>query len=186
MPPPHLLPTTFLRRTSGPWPGLPTSLSPPQGVQGRRNSGLAWIRHRDLSWGLALSPAPPPATELPPLPPPPPPQFCVCLFTATPAAYGSSQARGRIRATAASDPSHILNLYHSLQQQGTFNPLSKTRDQTHILMDTNPVLNPLSLSRNYLYHPAVLNLPSDRCPQPTSHGGQFSSLATLALHISIL
>ena len=42
--------------------------------------------------------------------------------------------------TAMSDPSRIR-----LQQcQILINPLSKARDQTHILMDTSRVLNPVS------------------------------------------
>ena len=48
------------------------------------------------------------------------------LFRAPPAAYGSSQARGRIRAVAD-------GLYWIL------NPLSEARDQTHNLMDTSQV-----------------------------------------------
>ena len=34
------------------------------------------------------------------------------------------------------DPSHICNLHRRLQQHQILNPLSKARDQTHILMDT--------------------------------------------------
>ena len=45
-------------------------------------------------------------------------------------AYGGSQARGQIGAIAAS-------LHHSSQQRHITDPLSKARDQTHILMDTN-------------------------------------------------
>ena len=53
----------------------------------------------------------------------------VCLFfRAAPAAYGSYQARGQIRATAAS-------LYHSSQQGQILNPLRKARDQIRIRMD---------------------------------------------------
>ena len=40
-------------------------------------------------------------------------------------------------ATATWDPSCIRNLYHSSQQRQTPDPLSKTRDQTCILMDTS-------------------------------------------------
>ena len=55
------------------------------------------------------------------------------LFIAAPVAYGSSQARGRIRAAAASlrhsqailDPSLICDQHHSLQQCQILNPLSK-------------------------------------------------------------
>ena len=52
----------------------------------------------------------------------------ICLFRAAPAAYGGSQARGAIGATAAV-------LHHSSQQCQIFNPLSKTRVRTHNLMD---------------------------------------------------
>ena len=44
--------------------------------------------------------------------------------------YGSSQARGRIRAAAA-------GLHHSSQQRQILNPLSEARDQICILMDTS-------------------------------------------------
>ena len=63
---------------------------------------------------------------------------------AAPATYGSSWARGRIRtvaegyttATATPYPSHICDLCCSLQQYRNFNPMSKARDQTHILTET--------------------------------------------------
>ena len=56
--------------------------------------------------------------------------FIYCNFRAEPMAYGSSQARSRIRATAAglphshsnSDPSHIYNLYYSAWQCWILNP----------------------------------------------------------------
>jgi len=38
-------------------------------------------------------------------------------------------------ATATPDPSHICNLYQSSWQRQIPNPLSKVKDQTHILMD---------------------------------------------------
>ena len=50
--------------------------------------------------------------------------------------------------TATLDPSCICNLHHSLQQHQILNPLRKVRDQTHILMDTSLVLNPLNYSGN--------------------------------------
>ena len=70
--------------------------------------------------------------------------FCFGLFRATPAAYGSSQARGLIGTTAASlhhshsmwDLSRVCDLHHSSQQRQILNPLSKARGQTLILMDT--------------------------------------------------
>ena len=73
----------------------------------------------------------------------------VLLFRVAPAACGSSQARGRIRATAAglhhghsnarSEPHHICNVHHSSRQRWIFNPLSEARDRTHILMDPSQV-----------------------------------------------
>ena len=47
------------------------------------------------------------------------------------------------KATATPDPSCICNLCHSLWQRRIFNPLSKARDGTRILMDTSQVLNML-------------------------------------------
>ena len=62
-----------------------------------------------------------------------------CLFRATPAAYGGSQARGLIGAVAAAyttatatpDLSHVCGLYHSSQQCWISSPLSKARDRPH-------------------------------------------------------
>ena len=42
-------------------------------------------------------------------------------------------------ATATWDPSHICNLHHSSWQCQILNPLSETRDWTHILMDTSQI-----------------------------------------------
>ena len=80
--------------------------------------------------------------------------FFLLFFRAALAAYGSSQARGRIRATAAGlyhshsnagsephlrptpqptaalDPSLVCSLNHSSQQCPILNPLSEARDQT--------------------------------------------------------
>ena len=73
-------------------------------------------------------------------------------FRAAPVAYGGSQVRGGIRATAA-------GLHHShsnfrfephpwpmpqLTAMQILNPLSRARDRTCVLMDTNRVCNPLS------------------------------------------
>ena len=63
--------------------------------------------------------------------------FVCLLFRATPAAYGSFQARGRIGAAAMQDPSHICNLHHSLWQCWILNPLTEAGDRTHILMDNS-------------------------------------------------
>ena len=38
-------------------------------------------------------------------------------------------------ATATGDPGHVCDLHHSLWQCRIFNPLSKARNQTHILVD---------------------------------------------------
>ena len=51
----------------------------------------------------------------------------ILLFRTTPAAYGGSQARGRMEAEAA-------GLHHSSRQRQIFNPLSKARDRTCNLM----------------------------------------------------
>ena len=42
-------------------------------------------------------------------------------------------------ATATGNPSYVCDLYHSSRHCGTLNPLSKVRDQTHILKDTSRV-----------------------------------------------
>ena len=63
---------------------------------------------------------------------------------ATAAAYGGSQARGRIGAAAAvlghsqatPDLSHTGNLGHSLWQHQILNPLSEAGDGTRVLEDT--------------------------------------------------
>ena len=62
---------------------------------------------------------------------------------AAPAAYGSSQARGRIgvaaeayaTATATPDTSHICKLHHSLWQHWILGPLSEAGDRTSILTE---------------------------------------------------
>ena len=84
------------------------------------------------------------------LPPPQP-----LLFIAIPAAYGSSQARGRIGAAAASytpaiettDSSYNCSLCQSLQQCQILNPLSKSRDWPASSQTLSWVLNTLSHSR---------------------------------------
>ena len=68
--------------------------------------------------------------------------FFFGISWAAPVAYGGSQARGRIRAVAASlaratatrDPSRVCNLHHSPRQRRIVNPLSKGRDRTRNLM----------------------------------------------------
>ena len=76
-----------------------------------------------------------------------PPKFYFIFFKAAPAAYGNSQARGQIRAAAASLYHNPTNAESELCLQTTsqimvtpdLNPLGKARDQTHILMDTSQV-----------------------------------------------
>ena len=46
------------------------------------------------------------------------------------------QAQAYSTATATSDPSHICELRHSLQQHQVPNPLREARDRTSILMET--------------------------------------------------
>ena len=69
------------------------------------------------------------------------------LFRATPTVYGSSQTRIKSElqlpacttTTATPDLSCVCNLNHSSWQHWIFNPLSKARDQTFIIMDTGRV-----------------------------------------------
>ena len=73
--------------------------------------------------------------------------FFFWLFRATLLAYGSSQAKVRIRAVASSlhnshrnlDLSHICHLLHSSWQLWILNPLSESKDGTCILMDTSRI-----------------------------------------------
>ena len=80
--------------------------------------------------------------------------FFFFLFRAAPAAYRSSWARGQIgvvayvTATATLDLSHICELHGSLGQHRIFNLRGEARDGTHILKETNQVLNLLSHSGN--------------------------------------
>ena len=72
--------------------------------------------------------------------------YFISLFYTRPAAYGCFQARGQVGAaavaytTSAATPelSHICVLHCNLQQCQILNPLSKTRDWTHILTETMP------------------------------------------------
>ena len=51
-------------------------------------------------------------------------------------------------ATAMPDPSHICDLHHSSWQCWILNPVGEAKDQTHILVDTSWVHNPLSYNKN--------------------------------------
>ena len=84
--------------------------------------------------------------------------FGFCLFRATPVTYGRSQPTGQTGVAAAGlshSHSHsnarsksILDLRCGLRQCQILNPLSEAREWTHILMNTNWVLNPLSHNWN--------------------------------------
>ena len=82
--------------------------------------------------------------------------FFFGLFRATPMTYGSFQARGRIGATAAGLCHSLSNTRSKLHlwpteahsNSGSFNPLSKARNQTHIFTDTSETLNALSHNGN--------------------------------------
>ena len=69
--------------------------------------------------------------------------FFFCLFTAAPMAYGSSPAKGRIRAVVASHSGSHSNtrsephLWPTAQFTWILNPLIEARDPTRILMDTS-------------------------------------------------
>ena len=72
-----------------------------------------------------------------------------CLFRAATMAYGGSQARGLIRAIAASlrhshsharsEPSRVCNLHHRSWQCEILNPLSKPRDRTQNFMVSSQI-----------------------------------------------
>ena len=71
--------------------------------------------------------------------------FVLLLFRAAPEAFGSSQARGPVEATAAClCCSHsnmgsdlICNPHHSSRQRWILGPPSKARERTRVLMDTS-------------------------------------------------
>ena len=70
--------------------------------------------------------------------------FGFFLFRAAPTAYGSSQARSQIGATAASHSNAKIQAmstnYTTAHGNGQIrNPRSEARDQTHILMDTSRI-----------------------------------------------
>ena len=50
--------------------------------------------------------------------------------------------------TAMRDPSCVCDLHHCSEQCQILNPLSETRDLTHVLLDTSQVLNLLSHNGN--------------------------------------
>ena len=54
------------------------------------------------------------------------------------------QLQAYTTAIAMPEPSHICDLCHSLQQCQILNPLTEARDQTHSVMNTSQILDPLS------------------------------------------
>ena len=72
------------------------------------------------------------------------------LFRATPAAYGGSQAKGRIgtAAIATQDQSLVCDLHHSSRQCLILNPLREARDGTHDLMVPSWIRFPLHHNGN--------------------------------------
>ena len=65
-----------------------------------------------------------------------------------PAAKLGLQLLAYVTATAMLELSCVCELCYSLQQSWILNPLSKGRNQTHVLMDTSWVLNPLNHNGN--------------------------------------
>ena len=84
--------------------------------------------------------------------------FFLGLFRVTPEAYGSSQAKGQIRAVATGlrhSHSHVgsepyLQPTLSSWQCGIFNPLNKARDGTCVLMGASQIRFLLSHDANPL------------------------------------
>ena len=80
--------------------------------------------------------------------------FFFLLFRAAPVAYGGSQARGPIGATAAGlcqSHSHMgpePHLRPTPQLTATPDPLSEARDRTHIIIGPSQVCYPLSHNGN--------------------------------------
>ena len=69
----------------------------------------------------------------------------ILSFRAAPVAYGSSQARGPVRAAAASlrqshsNSGYEPRLHHSSRQHRILNPVGEARDWTRTLMDASRV-----------------------------------------------
>ena len=100
--------------------------------------------HKELSLTFFLS-----LSFLPSLPPSFLP-LSFCHFRAAPTEIprlgveSELQLPAYTRATATQDLSHVCNLHHNSRQRQIFNPLSKARDRTQVLMDTSRIHQPLS------------------------------------------
>jgi len=112
------------------------------------------------------------------------PFFSFLLFRAVPAAYGSSQARGPIRASAAglhhshSNMGSELHLHHSSWQRQILNPLREARDLTCNLMVPSWIHfcfaqtgTPIHSFSHIILHPAPLQVTrySSQCYTAGSH-----------------
>ena len=69
-------------------------------------------------------------------------------------------------ATAIGDPRHVCDLHLSSLQHRILNPLSKDRDQTHVLMDANhhPLVSRLALAQH-----SILNAKHEKIKICISH-----------------
>ena len=92
--------------------------------------------------------------------------FCFvlfCLFRATPAAYGGSQARDRIRTVATGlchSHSNIRSEWHlrrtsQLMATPDPQPLKKTRDQTCVLMDTSQIRYHWGMTETHILYAVI-------------------------------
>ena len=55
-------------------------------------------------------------------------------------------------ATATQDPSHICDLHHSSEQGWMLNPLSETRDQTHVIKATSHICFCRAMTETPFHH----------------------------------
>ena len=125
--------------------------------------------------------------------------FFSCFFKVLPEAYGSSQARGLIGATASAyttatttampDSSRVCDVYHSSQQRRIPDPLSEARDWTRILVDTSWICFCCSRmgileSLNFLQYPRPPSPPHPPSDKALSFAWKSSGLQNLATFAS--
>ena len=86
---------------------------------------------------------------------------------------------------AVQDRSPVCDLHHSSWQCQILNPLSGSRDWTHILMYTNWVLSPLSHNRNSSSYPVkILMFSCKYCERLTTHFYLWHGIiCSLVLHV---